>query len=153
VRTIRLCEALRISVSSIDRTTCRATDGVERTKPVPAQCAQGTEEDSSTPVRMRWRDISRRPNGEMRPTWMRARSFLRHSLSFFSTERLLRFSSMSMKSITIRPARSRRRSCRAISSAASRFVLSAVSSMLCSRVERPEFTSIDTSASVGLMTR
>ena len=46
-----------------------------------------------------------------------------------STVRLLRFSSMSMKSMTIRPARSRKRSCRAISSAASRLVLSAVSSM------------------------
>ena len=41
-----------------------------------------------------------------------------------------------MKSMTIRPARSRRRSCRATSSAASRLVLSAVSSMWCSRVER-----------------
>ena len=51
--------------------------------------------------------------------------------------RLLRFSSMSMKSMTIRPARSRRRSWRATSSAASRLVLSAVSSILCSRVERP----------------
>src|SRR5215831_4187104 len=39
------------------------------------------------------------------------------------------FSSISMKSMTISPARSRRRSCRAISSAASRLVLSAVSSM------------------------
>ena len=89
----------------------------------------------------------------MRPTWMRARSFFRHSFSSFSTVRLLRFSSMSMKSMTMRPARSRRRSWRAISSAASRLVLSAVSSILCSRVERPELMSIETSASVGLMTR
>ncbi len=90
--------------------------------PVPAQCGQGIDEDSSTPVRMRWRDISNRPKGEMRPTWMRARSFFRHSFSFFSTVRLFRFSSMSMKSMTMRPARSRRRSWRAISSAASRLV-------------------------------
>ncbi|MCY1230173.1 hypothetical protein D9M72_425790 [compost metagenome] len=84
----------------------------------------------------------------MRPTWMRARSFFRQSFSFFSTARLLRFSSMSMKSMTTRPARSRRRSWRATSSAASRFVCSAVSSIECSRVERPELTSIETSASV-----
>jgi hypothetical protein len=51
-----------------------------------------------------------------------------------------------MKSITISPARSRSRSWRAISSAASRLVRSAVSSMLRSRVERPELTSIATSA-------
>jgi hypothetical protein len=51
------------------------------------------------------------------------------SLSLRSTARLLRFSSMSMKSMTIRPARSRSRSWRATSSAASRLVLSAVSSM------------------------
>ncbi|GJE46718.1 hypothetical protein AEGHOMDF_5925 [Methylobacterium soli] len=132
---------------------CSATEAVARTKPEPPQWAHGIEEDSSTPVRMRWRLISSRPKGEMRPTWIRARSFFRHSLSFFSTARLLRFSSMSMKSITMRPARSRSRNWRATSSAASRFVLSAVSSMSCSRVARPEFTSIETSASVGLITR
>ncbi len=91
--------------------------------PAPPQCGQGTVEPSSTPVRMRWRDISSRPKCEMRPTWMRARSFFRQSFSCFSTARLLRFSSMSMKSMTMRPARSRRRSWRAISSAASRLVL------------------------------
>ena len=47
---------------------------------------------------------------------------------------------------------SRRRSWRAISSAASRLVLSAVSSMLRSRVERPELTSIAVSASVVWIT-
>ena len=53
--------------------------------------------------------------------------------------------------MTIRPARSRSRSWRATSSDASTLVLSAVSSMWCSRVERPELTSIATSASVWLM--
>src|SRR6204780_4234654 len=66
---------------------------------------------------------------EMRPTWIRPRSCLRQSLSRRSTLRLLRFSSISMKSMTIRPARSRKRNWRAISSAASKLVLSAVSSM------------------------
>ena len=55
---------------------------------------------------------------------------------------------VALVSMTIRPARSRRRSWRAISSAASRFVWRAVSSIECSRVERPELTSIETSASV-----
>ena len=34
---------------------------------------------------MRWRDISSRPKCEIRPTWMRARSFFRRSFSRFST--------------------------------------------------------------------
>ena len=63
-------------------------------------------------------------------------------LDLRSTARLLRDSSMSMKSTTMRPARSRNLSCLAISSAASILVRNAVSSMLCSRVERPELTSI-----------
>jgi hypothetical protein len=60
---------------------------------------------------------------------------------------------MSMKSMTMSPARSRSLSWRAISLAASRFVLSAVSSIENSRVDLPEFTSMATSASVWLMTR
>jgi hypothetical protein len=57
-----------------------------------------------------------------------------------------------MKSITIRPPRSRRRSWRAISSAASRLVRSAVSSMSAPLVARAEFTSTETSASVWSIT-
>ena len=53
-----------------------------------------------------------------------------------------------MKSITISPARSLSLSCREISSAASRFVLTAVSSMLVSLVDLPELTSIATNASI-----
>jgi len=105
------------------------TDETERTWPVPPHWAHGSVELSSTLARMRWRDISSSPKCEMRPTWMRARSCRRQSDSFRSTARLLRFSSMSMKSMTIRPARSRSLSCRATSSAASRLVFSAVSSM------------------------
>ena len=37
---------------------------------------------------MRWRDISSRPKWLIRPTWMRARSLFRRSLSRRSTERL-----------------------------------------------------------------
>ncbi len=55
---------------------------------------------------------------------------------------------MSMKSITTRPPRSRRRIWRATSSAASRLVLNAVSSMSPPLVARAELTSIAVSASV-----
>ena len=120
--------------------------------PVPWQCGHCVVEPSSTPVRRRWRDISIRPKCEMRPSWMRARSKRSASFRRRSTARLLRFSSMSMKSMTIRPARSRSLSWRAISSAASRLVLSAVSSIENSRVDLPELTSMATSASVWLMT-
>ena len=73
---------------------------------------------------------------------MRARSILTASRSMSSTARWLAVDSMSMKSITINPPMSRRRSCRAISSAASRLVLSPP------RVLRAELMSMDTSASV-----
>ena len=54
--------------------TASATDSVERMMPVPWQCGHCVVEPSSTPVRIRWRDISSRPKWQMRPTWMRARS-------------------------------------------------------------------------------
>ncbi|SUI73322.1 Uncharacterised protein [Serratia marcescens] len=59
----------------------------------------------------------------MRPIWMRARSWRTASRRRFSTSRWWRTGVMSMKSMTIRPPRSRRRSWRAISSAASRLVV------------------------------
>jgi hypothetical protein len=72
--------------------------------------------------------------------------------ALFDGERCSCRSSMSMKSMTISPARSRRRNWRATSSAASRLVFSAVSSIEPSFVARPEFTSIATSASVTPIT-
>ncbi len=62
---------------------------------------------------------------------------------------------MSMKSTTMIPPTSRRRSCFAISRAASRFVFRIVcsGSFLPFPVNLPVFTSIDTSASVGSITR
>ena len=60
---------------------------------------------------------------------------------------------MSMKSITINPARSLILICLLISSAASRFVLKAVSSIFLCFVNFPEFMSIATSASVWLITK
>ena len=55
--------------------------------------------------------------------------------------------------MTIRPDKSLILICRAISSAASRFVFKAVFSILTSLIDCPEFISIETSASVGLITK
>ena len=60
---------------------------------------------------------------------------------------------MSIKSITIKPDRSLILICLPISSAASRFVLSAVFSIFIPLMDCPEFISIDTSASVGFITK
>ena len=60
---------------------------------------------------------------------------------------------MSIKSITINPARSLSFACLAISSAASILVARAVFSIFLSFVALPEFTSIATKASVGFMIR
>ena len=135
------------------RSAWTADDSTERRTPVPPQSTQRSMLASARLGRSRWRESSINPKGLIRPMRMRARSIRIASLSLRSTARWLRFSSMSMKSMTISPARSRSRSWRAISSAASRLVLSAVSSIVRSLVARPEFTSIATNASVGLMTR
>ena len=58
-----------------------------------------------------------------------------------------------MKSIIIKPERSLIFICLAISSAASRFVSRAVLSTFFCFIELPEFISIDTSASVGFITK
>ena len=58
-----------------------------------------------------------------------------------------------MKSIIINPDKSLILICLAISSEASRFVSNAVSSTFFCLIDLPEFTSIDTSASVGFITR
>ena len=58
-----------------------------------------------------------------------------------------------MKSIIIRPERSLIFICLAISSAASRLVSKAVFSTFFCFIELPEFISIDTSASVGFITK
>ena len=59
---------------------------------------------------------------------------------------------MSMKSIIIKPDKSLILICLDISSAASRFVFRAVLSTFFCFIDLPEFTSIDISASVGLIT-
>ena len=57
-----------------------------------------------------------------------------------------------MKSITTKPPKSRSRNCRVISSAASKLVFTAVSSISAPLVARPELTSIATNASVWSIT-
>ena len=57
-----------------------------------------------------------------------------------------------MKSMTINPDKSLNFICRAISSAASKFVFNAVFSIFICFVDWPEFMSIDTKASVGFIT-
>ena len=59
---------------------------------------------------------------------------------------------MSIKSITMSPPISLKRNCFATSSAASRFVLKAVFSILLPLVDRLELTSTETSASVWSIT-
>ena len=58
-----------------------------------------------------------------------------------------------MKSIIMRPDKSLIFICLAISSAASRFVSRAVLSTFFCLIELPEFISIETKASVGLITK
>ena len=60
---------------------------------------------------------------------------------------------MSIKSIIIKPDKSLILICLAISSAASMFVSKAVLSTFLPYIELPEFISMDTNASVGLITK
>ena len=134
------------------RKICSADDSVSRTWPEPPQRGQGMEAPSDRVGRRRWRLISIRPNLLMVPNCTRARSWRSASRKRFSTSRRLRLSSMSIKSITTRPPKSRRRIWRATSSAASRLVRVAVSSISPPLIARAEFTSTDTKASVWSIT-
>ena len=125
---------------------------MSRMTPVPLQRGQVMWVPSLSAGRSRWRDSSIRPKREILPVCTRARSRLSASFRHCSTSRWLRLLSMSMKSMTMRPPRSRSRIWRATSSAASMLVRNAVSSMSEPRVARAEFTSMATSASVWSMT-
>ena len=139
--------------SSIDLSTCIAAVSIDRIRPVPSQCGHRLLIDSLMLNRKRWRDISSSPKWLIDPIWTRARSLRMASFIRRSTACWLRLSSMSIKSTTISPDMSRNRNWRASSSAASRLVFSAVSSIFLSRVDLPEFTSTATKASVWLITR
>ena len=134
------------------RKICSAELSVSRIWPEPPQRGHGIDAPSLSAGRRRWRLISIRPNLLMVPNCTRARSCRSASRKRFSTSRRLRDSSMSIKSMTIRPPRSRRRIWRATSSAASRLVRVAVSSMSPPLMARAELTSTDTKASVWSIT-
>ena len=144
-----LSPATRASVRSSRRTT---TSG-RNTRPVPPQDGQSSAMVSHRDGRTRWRVISIRPSCDTWKARVRARSRPRWLRSSCSTLSRFRCDSMSMKSITMIPPKSRSRTCRAISRAASRLVRRIVFSGSCLPVYRPVFTSIDTSASVGSMIR
>ena len=134
------------------RKICSALDSVSRMCPAPPQRGHGIEAPSAKAGFKRWRLISIRPNLLMVPNCTRARSCRNASRKRFSTSRRLRLSSMSMKSITTKPPKSRKRIWRATSSAASKLVRVAVSSISPPRMARAELTSTETKASVWSIT-
>ena len=100
---------------------------------------------------MRLRVISHRPSSEISNTWVRVLSRDSASRNTRTTSSRLPAFSMSMKSTTMIPPTSRSRSCRAISTAASRLFLNTVSSRLDRPTFLPVFTSMTVSASVCSM--
>ena len=138
--------------SCVMRNMCKAVDSMPRMWPVPLHRGQGMWLVSPKLGRKRWRDSSSKPKREILPVCTRARSWCKASRSAFSTSRWLRWLSMSIKSMTTKPPRSRKRNWRATSSAASILVLKAVCSISLPRVARPEFTSTETRASVWSIT-
>ena len=90
------------------------------TIPRPLQVGQVLEKDSTRPSEMRLRVISTRPSSEMSKTWVLVLSRASAARKARITSSRFCLSSMSMKSMTMIPPMSRRRSWRAISSAASR---------------------------------
>ena len=141
-----------IASSSSTRSTVSAVERRLRIVPTPSQRGQRSWLNSAKEGRRRWRDISSKPKREMRPIWTRARSIFTQSRILFSTARWFLADIMSMKSMTTKPPRSRNRNWVAISSAASRLVRSAVSSISLPCVARAELMSMVISASVGSMT-
>src|SRR6266702_2951289 len=123
-------------------------------RPRPLQHSQVSENASSRPEPTRLRVICTSPSEVTSATWCLVRSLARHSSSRRSTSSRLLSSTMSMKSITMIPPTSRNRSCRTISSAASRLLRVTVSSRLPPwPVNLPVFTSTTVIASVLSMTR
>ena len=105
---------------------------------------------SRTPSVTFWRVISTRPSFEISAVNVFVRSSSSVLRSVFMTASRLRARAMSMKSITMIPPMSRRRSWLTTSSAASRLVLVIVSSSpapLPRPMKLPELTSITVSAS------
>ena len=138
--------------SSTRRMIDNAKDAVSLIVPWPWHIGHTWLDDSSKDGRNLWRDISKRPKREIRENWMRARSWRHASRIRFSISLWFLIGLISIKSITTNPPTSRKRNWRAISSAASILVCSAVSSISPPRVALAELTSIEVRASVGSIT-
>ena len=129
------------------------TGSVWMITPRPLQHSQVSLNASSRPAPMRLRVICTRPSEVISVTWCFVRSRPRHSVSRRSTSSRFDSSTMSMKSITTMPPRSRSRSWRTISSAASRLLRVTVSSRLPPEpVYLPVLTSMTVIASVRSIT-
>jgi hypothetical protein len=105
---------------------------------------------SRTPSVTFWRVISTSPSGEISTTNVFVRSSSSALRKVFNTASRLRVRAMSMKSMTMIPPMSRRRSWLTTSSAASRLVRVIVSSSRAARplpVNEPVLTSMTVSAS------
>ena len=99
------------------------------------------------------RDISIKPNLDILSSCILAWSCFVEECIAFSTFSLLLGSSISIKSMTIKPPRSLSFTCLPISEAASKFVLSAVSSISDPFVDFAELISIEVRASPESITR
>ena len=138
--------------SSIILRIAKASDLTSLIRPCPLHLGHNSEEISPSEGRRRWRDISSNPNRDIRPNCVLALSLASASCIRFSTALWFSRRVISIKSITISPPTSLKRSWRATSSAASRLVFKAVSSMSAPFVARAEFMSMETRASVGSIT-
>ena len=122
-------------------------------RPRPLQQLHGVEKVSNRPVPRRLRVIWTRPSEVTSETSWRERSRPSASFRRRSTKSWFSGSTMSMKSTTIMPPRSRRRIWRTISSAASRLLRVTVSSRFPpAPVNLPVLTSMTVMASVRSMT-
>ena len=122
----------------------------ERITPSPSHVGHGRLMISRTPSVTFWRVISTSPSLEISAVNVFVRSSSSVLRSVFMTASRLRARAMSMKSITMIPPMSRRRSWLTTSSAASRLVFVIVSSRpapLPRPMNQPELTSITVSAS------
>ena len=123
-------------------------------KPRPSQAPHWVENASTSPSPTRLRVIWTRPSEVISVTWWRVRSRPRHSTRRRSTRSRFDSSTMSTKSMMTIPPMSRRRSCRTISSAASRLLRVTVSSSVPpAPMYLPVLTSMTVIASVRSMMR
>ena len=126
----------------------KANVGIVGIEPLPLHCEQILPVDSATEFINLWRDSSSSPNLDIVPICTRALSLAVSFSITFSIEALFSVEFISIKSITTRPPISLSRKCLAISFAAFKFVLKAVSSIFEPLVARAELMSIAVKASV-----